>query len=141
MSYSNQDGGLHQRDNGSRTQLFDSKYDNLSGRASSPYEKGGNLDFSQSTLSNLENQSDRHVSAMSEKLNALKSLSLKMGEEIRGSNDTVDKLGNVFEGTSKRLKRTYRDMMKMAGSSRIPMKTWLIIFFVVFLFFFWVWIF
>ncbi|SCU94590.1 LAME_0F08064g1_1 [Lachancea meyersii CBS 8951] len=132
---------LHQRDNGSRTQLFDSKFDNYTTRASSPYDKGGNLDISQSTLSNLENQSDRHVSAMSERLSALKSLSLKMGEEIRGSNDTVEKLGDVFEGTSQRLKTTYRDMMKMAGNSRVPLKTWLMIFSVVFLFFMWIWIF
>ncbi|SCU88982.1 LADA_0E13058g1_1 [Lachancea dasiensis] len=140
MSYLNQDNALHQRDNGSRTHLFDSKYDKMNGRASSPYDKGGNLDFSQSILSNLEDQSDRHVSAMSEKLGRLKTLSLRMGDEIRGSNDTVEKLGEVFEGTSKRLQRTYRDMMAMAGRSKISLKTWLIIFLIVSLLFFWVWI-
>ncbi|SCU84205.1 LAFA_0D08768g1_1 [Lachancea sp. 'fantastica'] len=141
MSYLNQDNNLHQRENGSRTQLFDSKFDNTSSRPSSPYDKGGDLDYSQSTLSNLENQSDRHVGAMSERINALKSLSLKMGDEIRGSNETVEKLGNVFEGTSQRLKLTYRDMMKMAEKSGVPLKTWLLIFFIVFLFFMWIWIF
>ncbi|CUS21949.1 LAQU0S04e04544g1_1 [Lachancea quebecensis] len=139
MSLTNQENELHQRDN-SRTQLFGAKYDNLVNRASSPYDKSGSLDLSQSTLSNLEDQSDKHMSAMGERVNALKSLSLRMGEEIRGSNDTVGKLGDVFDGTSKRLKRTYGDMMKMAKNSRIPLKTWLIIFLVVFLLFFWVWI-
>lgn len=80
------------------------------------------------------------MSAMGERVTALKNLSLRMGEEIRGSNETTAKLGDIFEGTGKQLKSTYRDMMKMAKNSRIPLKTWLIIFFTVSLLFFWVWI-
>lgn len=130
---------MHQRDN-NRTQLFDLNYDQLANRASSPYDKGNKLDISQSTLSQLESQNDDQMSTMKEKIGALKSLSLRMGEEIRGSNHTMDQLGEVFEGTSTKLKQTFNKMLIMAKTSRISLRTWLFIFFVVFLLFFWVWI-
>lgn len=77
---------------------------------------------------------------MGQRIQALKSLSLRMGDEIRGSNQTLDNLGDTFQDTTTKLKNTFSNMMIMAKKSRISIKTWLIIFFVVGLTFFWVWI-
>lgn len=81
------------------------------------------------------------MSVMGEKIKALKVLSMKMGDEIRGSNQAIDTLGDSFENMSMKLKNTFTDMMTMAKNSTIGLKAWLIIFAVVFLLFFWVWIF
>lgn len=75
---------------------------------------------------------------MGQKIQALKSLSIRMGDEIRGSNHTLDQLGDTFENTAAKLKGTFKNMMVMAQKSRISIKMWLLIFFIVALFFFWV---
>lgn len=75
---------------------------------------------------------------MGQKIQALKTLSMKMGDEIRGSNHTLDQLGNTFESTAVKLKGTFKNMMAMAQKSGVSIKMWLLIFFVVGLFFFWV---
>lgn len=135
-------GELTQRD-GSRTQLFGGgdfgnyqqpKPSSLSDRLPS------NFDYSQASLSQLESQSEMQMGLMSEKINALKSLSIRMGDEIRGSNNTLDQLGNTFEQTGTKLKKNFKKMMIMAKNSRIPLKTWLIIFGILVLLFFYVWI-
>lgn len=131
------ENSLHQRDS-NRTQLFGPNFNNLPERASSPYDNDNNLDFSASKLSQLESQSDQHMGVMGEKIRALKSLSLKMGDEIRGSNQTLGQLGDTFDNASTKLKHTFSKMMVMAKNSRISLKTWLIIFFFVILLFFWV---
>ncbi|QEU60909.1 Bet1 [Kluyveromyces lactis] len=143
-NYSGMQGDLTQRD-ASRTQLFAgtdfSKYKQQQDRPSSPFDRPSpGVDYSQATLSQLESQSDEQMNTMSEKINALKNLSLRMGDEIRGSNQTLDQLGNVFEQTSNRLKRTFKRMMVMAQNSRIPLKIWFIIFGILTLLFFYVWI-
>lgn len=110
-----------------------------SGR-SSPYVQKREFDYTQSTLSQLESQSEQQISQMSQKIKALKSLSLRMGDEIRNGSKTLEDLESTFGSTSAKLKTTFGNMMKMAKRSKISIKTWLIIFFVVGLFFFWVWI-
>lgn len=106
----------------------------------SPYDKGAHFDYSESRLSQLESQSEEHIGSMTQKVKALKALSMKMGDEIRGSNHTLNSLGDTFENTSKKLKNTFGSMMEMAKRSRISIKTWLLIFFLVAILFFWVWI-
>lgn len=103
---------------------------------------GGNkkLDYSQATLAQLESQSSEQMSVMGQKLKALKHLSLKMGDEIRGSNDTVNNLNDTFQNTTVKLKSTFNNMMVMASRSGISIKMWLLIFFIVGCLFFWVWI-
>ncbi|KAL3232967.1 Protein transport protein BET1 [Nakaseomyces bracarensis] len=131
------ESNVYQRDT-SRTQLFGNT--GLDTDKSSPYDNQGKLDYSQSTLAQLESQSEEQMGSMSQKIKALKSLSLRMGDEIRGSNGTLDQLDNTFQRTTTKLKQTYKDMMVMAKKSRISIKTWLAVFFFVFLLFFWVWI-
>ncbi|AET39531.1 Bet1p Ecym_4492 [Eremothecium cymbalariae DBVPG len=134
-----------------RTQLFGPEFSKPVERSRSPFNNGshqnnsnnninGSLDYSQSMLAQLESQSDAEVGIMSEKLKALKNLSLRMGEEIRGSSHTLDELGNTFEQGSVKLKRTFNKMMIMAKKSKISIKTWLLIFFSVGVLFFYVWI-
>lgn len=80
------------------------------------------------------------MTIMGQKLKALKQLSLKMGDEIRGSSNTVNNLNNTFQNTTIKLKSTFNNMMEMASKSGVSVKTWLLIFFIVAIFFFWVWI-
>ncbi|AMD20736.1 HDL008Cp [Eremothecium sinecaudum] len=135
MSIRSDQGTVHQR-----TLLFGSKPNNPTERASSPYNSSS-IDYSQSTLAQLESQSDGHVNIMRDKVKALKDLSLKMGEEIRGSSNTIEGLENTFEQTRTKLKRTFNRMMIMAKNSTISFKTWLLIILAVFLLFGYVWIF
>lgn len=109
-------------------------------RPSSPYENNSKIDYSESSLARLESQNEEEVGIMSQKIQALKSLSLKMGDEIRGSNQTLDSLGDTFQRTSAKVKANLSNMLVMAKNSRISIKTWLIIFFIVGVLFFWVWI-
>lgn len=107
---------------------------------SSPYGDNSKIDFSQSSLARLESQNEEEMGVMGQKIQALKSLSLKMGDEIRGSNQSLDTLGDTFQRTAIKVKGNINNMLVMAKNSRISIKTWLIIFFVIGLLFFWVWI-
>lgn len=127
------DQSLHQRDN-TRTRLFDTSFN----QPASPYAQPKKTDYSQSSLAQLESQGGEEASIMGRKIQALKSLSVKMGDEIRGSNHTLDQLGDTFENTTVKLKGTFRNMMVMAQKSRTSIKTWLLIFLVVAVFFVWV---
>ena len=98
------------------------------------------LDYNGSMLSQLESQSEEQMSLMGTKVKQLKNLTLKMGDEIRSSNSAVSQLGETFEGTSLRLKKTFNKMMIMASKSRIPLRTWFLIFVVIGLLFFYVWV-
>jgi len=82
---------------------------------------------------------------------------MKMGEEIRDSNKTLEDLvsvfiaftynslliqkkGNTFDQLGTRLKNTFNRMLVMAKKSGISLKTWGMLFILVILFFLWVWI-
>ncbi|AGO11767.1 AaceriADL007Cp [[Ashbya] aceris (nom. inval.)] len=122
-----------------RTQLFGPNYGKPVKRSSSPFNSPS-IDYSQSTLAQLESQSDADVGVMREKIMALKTLSERMGEEIRGSSMTLDSLGSTFDATANKLKRTYNKMMVVAGKSRISLKVWLGIFLGFGILFFYVWV-
>ncbi|CCF60468.1 hypothetical protein KAFR_0K01130 [Kazachstania africana CBS 2517] len=141
MSQRYAEGTLNQRDN-NRTQLFGdvNRFNSETERPSSPYTKNASFDYSQSSLAQLESQSEEQVGQMKQKVQALKNLSLKMGDEIRGSNHTLNDLNNSFHNASNKLKGTFNNMIVMAKKSKIGIKTWLIIFLVIGLLFFWVWI-
>lgn len=76
---------------------------------------------------------------MAQKLSQLKELSIKMGEEIRGSNKVLDSVGNQFGELQVTLKNTWNRMMVMAQRSGIPYKVWLAFFGVLVLMFWFVW--
>ncbi|KAH3898815.1 Bet1p SCDLUD_005153 [Saccharomycodes ludwigii] len=97
------------------------------------------LNYSNTILAQLESQSEKHMNVMGTKIKALKELSVKMGDEIRSSNQTIDQLGNTFENTSAKIKKNFRNMMDMAKNSRVSLRTWLIIFIVIIFFFLRVW--
>lgn len=138
-SNSYHDNVLHQRDN-NRTRLFYTGANEQEMGPSSPYGNNGKIDYSQSSLARLESQNEEGMSLMGERIQALKSLSLKMGDEIRGSNQTLDNLGETFQQTATKVKNNITNMLVMAKNSRISVKTWLLIFSLVGLLFFWVWI-
>ena len=132
----------YQRDN-ARTQLFGTVTDRKVHRddnSASPYEKGPRFDYTQSTMAQLESQSDEQMGQMGQRIQALKSLSGRMRAEIRNGNHALNDLGSTFENTKEKLKGTFTSMMDMAKRSKISIKTWLIIFSLVGVLFFWVWI-
>lgn len=139
IEVSYQDNVLHQRDN-NRLRLFDTGANGQETGPSSPYGSNTKIDYSESSLARLESQNEEEMGAMGQRIQALKSLSLRMGDEIRGSNQTLDSLGDTFQRTATKVKTNLSNMLVMAKNSRISIKTWLIIFFVVGLLFFWVWI-
>lgn len=106
----------------------------------SPYVKNTKFDYDENTLLQLESQSDEQMGQMGKRIQALKSLSLRMGDEIKNGNHSLNDLGSTFENTKVKLKDTFGNMMDMAKRSRISIKTWLLIFSLVGVMFFWVWI-
>ncbi|SMN17726.1 similar to Saccharomyces cerevisiae YIL004C BET1 Type II membrane protein required for vesicular transport between the endoplasmic reticulum and Golgi complex [Maudiozyma saulgeensis] len=143
MSSRHTEDSLYQRDN-ARTQLFgtivDRKPANGDDYSASPYAKNTKFDYDENTLSQLESQSDEQMGQMGKRIQALKSLSLRMGDEIKNGNHSLNDLGSTFENTKVKLKDTFGNMMDMAKRSRISIKTWLLIFSFVGIMFFWVWI-
>lgn len=138
---------LSQRDQ-TRQQLFNNIPDKQSSSLNnglnttpiSAYDNNNKFDYKQDTMAQLESQSNDEINTMTQKIRALKGLTLRMGDEIRGSNQTLNDLGDNFENTTKVLKKTFNNMMIMAKNSKITLKTWLVIFFIITILFFWVWI-
>ncbi|OEJ81924.1 Protein transport protein BET1 [Hanseniaspora osmophila] len=124
--------------------LYNNSSSSSSSSSSSNLKNAGNnskgLDYNGSMLSQLESQSEEQMSIMGTKVKQLKNLTTKMGDEIRSSNSTVSQLGETFEGTSLKLKKTFNKMMIMASKSRIPLRTWFLIFVVIGFLFFYVWV-
>lgn len=94
---------------------------------------------SDSMLDSLESQNDKHIEGLSAKVKLLKDITVKIGDEVRDSNNLLTNLENNFEGARTRLKGTYNRMVVMADRSGISLKMWLLFFGIVFLFFFYVW--
>lgn len=120
--------------------MFDTGVNGKGLEPSSPYGNTGKIDYSQGSLARLESQNEEGMSLMGERIQALKSLSLKMGDEIRGSNQSLDNLSETFQQTASKVKNNLTNMLVMAKNSRISIKTWLLIFAFVGILFFWVWI-
>lgn len=137
------DSNIYQRENSNyRTQLFGHE-DHIkypTSKTSSPYVSSSPLGYSQSILSQLESQNDLHINSIGQKVKALKNMSLKIGEEIRESNKTLQDLSNTFDQTKSSLKKTVDKVILMAQRSRISFKIWLTIFLTVFLLYFYIWI-
>lgn len=150
---------LHQRDN--RTQLFGDMNGGMppssnvyrpgsspgSTRLSTPSNRhtpelhpDRSPDFSPALMSQLESQNDEHIEGLSAKIQMLKGITVKIGEEVRDSTKMLGDMEGNFEGARTQLNATYKRMMYMAQRSGIPIKTWLIFFLVVFGFFFYMWL-
>ncbi|KAG9949973.1 putative BET1 v-SNARE, partial [Aureobasidium melanogenum] len=107
-------------------------------RTATPDKRGA---FSDAVLSELESQNDEQVSEMSKKVGMLKDLTLRIGDEIRDSTALAEKMNDQFSNTSNKLKGTMNRMLRMAQSTGVGWKVWLIFFaFVIFLFWY-VWLF
>ncbi|XBW38522.1 hypothetical protein QEN19_004111 [Hanseniaspora menglaensis] len=99
------------------------------------------IDYSESLLNQLESQNDEEISSMHLKLKKLKNLSLKMNDEIDFSNNQViNNLNGTFGDTVDKLKNVMGKAKDMADKSRISFKTWLMVFFFVFLLFIYIWL-
>ncbi|CDR39973.1 CYFA0S04e01090g1_1 [Cyberlindnera fabianii] len=121
--------------NRQRTSLFDQPQ-----RVQSPYERPSQRDLSASELEQMESQSEEQQNIMFGKIASLRSLSEKMGVEIRAGNQTIENLEDTFGKIQQTLKRTWTKMMVMAQQSTIPLKTWFLFFGAIFFVFFIIWI-
>jgi blocked-early-in-transport protein 1 len=118
-----------------RTALFDAPQ-----RVASPYDKPPNTDVSASKLASMESQSEEEAGQMAQKIAQLKTLGLRMGDEIRSSNVTLDNINDQFDQLRVTMKNTWNRMLVMAQRSGIPLKVWAGFFSVLALLFFYVWI-
>lgn len=91
-------------------------------------------------MSQLESQNDEHIEGLSAKIQMLKGITVKIGEEVRDSTKMLGEMEGSFEGAKTQLKATYNRMMYMAQRSGISIKTWVLFFLVVFGFFFYMWL-
>ncbi|THZ58094.1 putative BET1 v-SNARE [Aureobasidium pullulans] len=120
--------------------------------------------YSDAVLSELESQNDEQVSEMSKKVGMLKDVSnspyisndedeedirltmfsqltLRIGDEIRDSTALAEKMNDQFSNTSNKLKGTMNRMLRMAQSTGVGWKVWLIFFAFVTALFWYVWLF
>lgn len=136
-------GSAHQRD--LRTQLFasPSPQANTPLRISSPYETGPSVSakHNEAFLNSLESQNNDEVDLMSQKVNALKNLGLRMGSEINRSVQLNADINNNFERGKVTLKNTYTKMVVMSQRAGILWRMWLAFFSMFFLWCFYVWLF
>lgn len=66
---------------------------------------------------------------------------MRIGDEIRDSTALAEKMNDQFSGTSDRLKGTMKRMLRMAESTGVGWKVWLIFFACVCVLFWYVWLF
>ncbi|SGZ53639.1 CIC11C00000003035 [Sungouiella intermedia] len=139
-------GSAHQRD--IRTQLFSSPSPRLlnastPARMSSPYDKAPqqSAKHNEAFLLSLESQNNEEVDLMSQKVNALKNLGVRMGSEINKSMKLNDDISNNFEKGKITLKNTYNRMVVMSKRAGILWRMWLVFFSLFFLACFYVWLF
>ncbi|KAG9579723.1 putative BET1 v-SNARE, partial [Aureobasidium melanogenum] len=107
-------------------------------RTATPDKRGASSD---AVLSELESQNDEQVSEMSKKVGMLKDLTLRIGDEIRDSTALAEKMNDQFSNTSNKLKGTMNRMLRMAQSTGVGWKVWLIFFAFVIVLFWYVWLF
>ena len=88
----------------------------------------------------LESQNNEEIDTMSQKVNMLKGLGVRMGDEINKSIKLNDNLTESMEKGKVTLKNTWNRMIIMSQRAGISWRMWLVAFFIIFLFFFWVWI-
>ncbi|EGV59954.1 hypothetical protein CANTEDRAFT_131855 [Yamadazyma tenuis ATCC 10573] len=143
MSYRYSAGAsTHQRD--LRTQLFSSAngLTKTPSRVGSPYDKvtPASAKHNESYLSSLESQNNEELDNMSQKVAMIKNLGVKMGSEINKSIKLNDNIAENMERGKVTLKNTYNRMVVMSERAGINCKSWFVVFFIVFLWFFYVWI-
>lgn len=143
--YSN-NGGAHQRD--LRTQLFATPQRSPANntpisRSDSPYDKApvASAKYNESYLLSLESQNNDEVDTMSQKVNLLKNLGVRMGTEINKSVKLNDEITNTMEKGKITLKNTWNKMIVMSQRAGISWRMWLLVFGVITIWFFWVWLF
>ena len=98
--------------------------------------------YSTSVLESLEAQNDTTAtSLLSSKVSQLKALTVAIGDEIRDSSTLADNINTSFERTGVRLRGTMRRMLRMAESTGVGWRVWLLFFLAVWAIFAYVWLF
>lgn len=156
---------LHQRD--ARSQLFDNsgygypRDGRVSPRIASAYRPAApnsRGQYSASVLEELESQNDTQVEGLSAKVKMLKDVSCicspcdvrlltklqiteAIGEEVRSSSSLVASMNDSFDNTRVRLRGTMNNMMRMAKTTGVGWKAWLLFIMAVAATFWYVWLF
>lgn len=147
MSSRYPNGGISNvHDRNMRTQLFSTSQKQRAkdvNRVSSPYDSRPQVPTAKENeayLMSLESQNNEEIDTMSQKVNMLKGLGVRMGDEINKSIKLNDNLTESMEKGKVTLKNTWNRMIVMSQRAGISWRMWLVAFFIIFLFFFWVWI-
>ncbi|MCJ1276216.1 protein transport protein bet1 [Puttea exsequens] len=107
-------------------------------RAATPNSRG---QYSDATLSSLEDQNDSQITTISAKVRALKDITVAIGDEIRSSSSLTDTMNEGFDNTRIRLKGTMNRMLRMAEKTGVGWRVWVGFFVAVWVLFAWVWLF
>ena len=92
-------------------------------------------------LDYLESQNDDEISGLSAKVNILKNITGKIGEEIRSGNSFIDQMNDQFSNTGSVLGKTMNNFKVMASKESGTMWCCLTLFIVFIVFFFYYWFF
>lgn len=87
-------------------------------RTNSPY-------MNDSVMDSLESQNDRHIEGLTAKVQMLKDITIKIGDEVRDSNKLLQDLESNFDGARTKLKVTFNRMKIMAERSGVSWRVWL----------------
>ncbi|KAL9542926.1 hypothetical protein PS6_009551 [Mucor atramentarius] len=129
-----------------RSSLFAGAQQHNDTRTPSPSAYGGDqqsvaLDMNDRDLDYLESQNDDEISGLSAKVNILKNITGKIGEEIRSGNSFIDQMNDQFSNTGSVLGKTMDNFKVMASKESGTMWCCLTLFVVFIVFFFYYWFF
>jgi len=129
-----------------RNQLFPddrnvSRSPTPSQRAQQGYNSSSNRFNSSQVLDSLEGQNDAMIEGLSHKVQLLKNVTVKIGEEIRDSSNFMDTMNENFANTRVYLSGTVRRMQRMAERQGVGWFAFMMFLCLIFLIFLWVWLF
>ncbi|KAI7906698.1 uncharacterized protein BX663DRAFT_202489 [Cokeromyces recurvatus] len=114
-------------------------------RSPSPLSRNGepmvSMNMNDRDLDYLESQNDEEISGLSAKVQILKNITGKIGEEIRSGNSFLEQMNDQFSNTGSILGKTMDNFKIMASKESGTMWCLLTLFIVFIVFFFYYWFF
>ncbi|KAI9487415.1 MAG: hypothetical protein EXX96DRAFT_77022 [Benjaminiella poitrasii] len=99
------------------------------------------VDMNDRDLDYLESQNDEEISGLSAKVQILKNITGKIGDEIRSGNSFIDQMNDQFSNTGSILGKTMNNFKVMASKESGTMWCCLTLFVVFIVIFFYYWFF
>ncbi|CAO3654165.1 unnamed protein product [Cunninghamella echinulata] len=101
------------------------------GSAQSSPDRSTQIKMDDNNLEYLESQNDDRIAGLSAKVNILKSITGKIGEEIRHGNGLLDTMSDQFSNTGNILGKTMHNFQKMADKQSASVMCFMTLFIVI----------